>query len=113
MVLERRVHPRFFKKDLTSIINPILMKQMDRRTFLLSSMGGFIALVPKPAENIMTVTGLIRPEQMGTSLIHEHFLVDFIGADRTGPTRWDRAAVVKKVLPYLMEAKKSGCQNPR
>src|SRR5687767_10640502 len=84
------------------------MKHMDRRTFLLSSMGGFIALIPKPAENIMTVNGPIRPELMGTSLIHEHFLVDFIGADRTGPTRWDRAAVVKKVLPYVLEAKKAG-----
>ena len=75
-------------------------------------MGGFIALVPKPAENIMTVTGLIRPEQMGTSLIHEHFLVDFIGADRTGPTRWDRAAVVKKSFALPHGSKKSGCQNP-
>lgn len=84
------------------------MKRMDRRTFLLGSIGGFIAVLPKPAGNIMTVNGLIRPEQMGTALIHEHFLVDFIGADRINPHRWNRDKVVNKVLPYLLEAKKAG-----
>jgi phosphotriesterase-related protein len=45
---------------------------------------------------------------MGTSLIHEHFLVDFIGADKINSNRWDRDEVIKKVLPYLSEAKKHG-----
>lgn len=84
------------------------MKRMDRRTFLLGSIGGFFAVRPKLTGNIMTVNGLIRSEQMGTALIHEHFLVDFIGADRINPNRWNRDAVVKKVLPYLLEAKKAG-----
>ena len=59
----------------------------------------------------MTVNGPIRPEQMGTALIHEHILVDFIGADRVNPNRWNSDAVVKKVLPYLLEAKKAGVKD--
>jgi phosphotriesterase-related protein len=56
----------------------------------------------------MTVNGPISPEQLGTALIHEHLLVDFIGADRVNPNRWNRDVVIKKVLPYLLEAKKAG-----
>ena len=50
----------------------------------------------------------IPATSMGTTLIHEHFLVDFIGADKINYTRWNRDEVVKKVLPYLLEAKKYG-----
>ena len=59
---------------------------------------------------LMTVTGSVPASQMGTTLIHEHVLVDFIGATETGYDRWDRAAVVPRVLPYLLEAKQRGCQ---
>ena len=45
---------------------------------------------------------------MGTTLIHEHFLVDFIGADKIHADRWNSDEVVKKVLPYLLEVKKHG-----
>lgn len=81
---------------------------MDRRTFFLGSLGGLIAVLPRSESTVMTVNGPIRPEQIGTALIHEHFLVDFIGADQVNPNRWNRDAVVKKVLPYLLEAKKAG-----
>ncbi|HLN56013.1 MAG TPA: hypothetical protein VK207_08470 [Bacteroidales bacterium] len=57
---------------------------------------------------IMTVRGPISPEKMGTTLTHEHILVDFIGADSINYERWDRAAVEKKAAPYLLEAKKLG-----
>jgi len=57
---------------------------------------------------ILTVTGAIPSSEMGNTLIHEHILVDFIGADKTGYHRWDREEVMKKVLPYLLEAKKVG-----
>ena len=58
--------------------------------------------------SVMTVNGMIPAAAMGTSLVHEHFLVDFIGADKYDTTRWNRDEVVKKVLPYLLEAKKYG-----
>ena len=40
----------------------------------------------KKADNeyVMTVNGPILPEEMGTTLEHEHVLVDFIGADKPG-----------------------------
>jgi phosphotriesterase-related protein len=57
---------------------------------------------------VLTVDGPIPISDMGTCLIHEHILVDFIGADRTGYHRWNREEVVKKVLPYLREVKNKG-----
>ena len=80
---------------------------MDRRTFLMTGLGGIVAILPKP-KDIMTVNGPIAAKKMGTTLIHEHFLVDFIGAAATHAGRWNREAVIKKVLPYLQEAKNAG-----
>lgn len=57
---------------------------------------------------INTVTGPISIDSMGLTLIHEHMLVDFIGADSISPDRWNRDSVEAKVLPYLMEVKKFG-----
>jgi phosphotriesterase-related protein len=57
---------------------------------------------------LMTVGGQISSSQIGKALIHEHFLVDFIGADKIHPGRWNRVDVVKKVLPYLVEVKTHG-----
>lgn len=57
---------------------------------------------------IMTVTGPVNADDMGTSLAHEHVLVDFIGADSTGYHRWNKDTVIAKVLPYLLEARKTG-----
>lgn len=60
--------------------------------------------------NIYTVNGSIPASQIGTSLIHEHIMVDFIGADSTGPHRWDRQQVIDRALPYLEAAKAQGVQ---
>jgi phosphotriesterase-related protein len=57
---------------------------------------------------IMTVNGSIFASDMGTTLVHEHVLVDWIGADSTGYHRWDRAEVVERVLPYFEEARGRG-----
>jgi len=59
-------------------------------------------------EILMTVNGPVAAEKLGTTLPHEHFLVDFIGADSTGYSRWNKDTVFAKVLPFLMEAKKAG-----
>ena len=59
---------------------------------------------------IMTVNGPIAPSDMGFSLVHEHVLVDFIGADSTGYHRWNRPEVIQVALPYLKEIKKWGVQ---
>ena len=57
---------------------------------------------------IRTVRGEIPASAIGKTLYHEHLLVDFIGADSIGYHRWNKAEVVEKVLPYLLEIKKSG-----
>ena len=67
----------------------------------------------QPAEEdlqIITVNGSIFTSDMGTTLMHEHVMVDWIGADSTGYHRWDRAEVVERVLPYFLEAGEKGVQ---
>lgn len=58
--------------------------------------------------NFNTVTGPMSIDSMGLTLIHEHMLVDFIGADSISPDRWNRDSVIIRVLPYLLEVKKYG-----
>lgn len=59
---------------------------------------------------VMTVNGLMDASDMGTTLVHEHVLVDWIGADSTGYNRWNREKVVERVLPFITEAKERGVQ---
>jgi phosphotriesterase-related protein len=57
---------------------------------------------------IMTVTGPISPSEMGPTLIHEHVMVDFIGADSTGNHRWEHPEVIRVAQPYLEQITKLG-----
>lgn len=57
---------------------------------------------------IITVNGPMPPQEMGRTLIHEHIMVDWIGADSTGYHRWNRDAIVERALPYLVELKQYG-----
>ena len=41
--------------------------------------------------------------------MHEHVLVDFIGASTVSPARYDAADAFKTVLPYLQQLKQLGC----
>lgn len=91
-------------------------KSPDRRTFIKQSFLLTSALFgvsrsdgAAPKNRIMTVTGMIDPSAMKQTLVHEHILVDFIGAEEVNPPRWDRDAVMQKVLPYLQEVKSAGC----
>jgi phosphotriesterase-related protein len=59
---------------------------------------------------IMTVTGPVSAEKMGVTLVHEHILVDFIGADSITDMRWDKNEVSETVVPYLRKIKEVGCQ---
>ena len=58
---------------------------------------------------IMTVNGPVPAGEMGVSLIHEHILVDFIGADSISNSRWDKSKVIEKAFPYLKQIKDLGC----
>lgn len=47
--------------------------------------------------------------QQGSILVHEHVMVDFVGADRIGPGRYDAEEVFRVAKPKLDEIKKLGC----
>lgn len=67
---------------------------MNRRQFLaLAGASGLRAATPLPS-----------------ILVHEHILVDFIGAGQVSRSRYDENAVVKVVKPYLQEIKQLGCR---
>lgn len=89
---------------------------ISRRSFVHSSMmlaGGSLVnfnLFGNQANRVMTVKGHISPTAMGKTLIHEHFLVDFIGAENYNPEKWNDEDVVKKITPYLQEVKALGCE---
>ncbi len=59
---------------------------------------------------IQTVLGPIDPAELGTTLIHEHIMCDFIGAEQTGPHRWHVNEVVRVMLPYLRDLREAGGQ---
>ena len=59
---------------------------------------------------IMTVNGPVPSDEMGTTLTHEHILVDFIGAGLIDERRWDKSKVVERVMPFLSQIKEMGCK---
>jgi phosphotriesterase-related protein len=61
-----------------------------------------------PRRAIDTVTGPIDPARLGLTLMHEHVLVDFIGAAGVSRSRYDAGAVFTRVLPFLQQAKTLG-----
>ncbi|PMQ01248.1 MAG: aryldialkylphosphatase [Dictyoglomus sp. NZ13-RE01] len=57
---------------------------------------------------IMTVRGKIEDDDLGKTLIHEHILVDFRGAEFSKDKGYFIDEVVEIVLPYLLEIKELG-----
>ncbi len=55
-------------------------------------------------------TGPIAADALGVTLAHEHVLVDFIGADRVSPSRYDRDAAFARALPHLERIYSLGCR---
>jgi phosphotriesterase-related protein len=58
----------------------------------------------------MTVTGENAASEMGPTLVHEHVLVDFAGADKVSRDRYDPEEVFRKVQPQLAAAREAGCR---
>jgi predicted metal-dependent phosphotriesterase family hydrolase len=93
---------------------------MNRRQFMhtslsLCSAGSLTAWGSVPVEGssrkeIHTVLGPIEAKKLGTTLIHEHILVDFIGADKINPERYDFNEAEKVVLPHLLQLYRAGCR---
>lgn len=60
--------------------------------------------------HLMTVAGPIDAATAGVALTHEHVLVDFVGADKAGPHRYDAAKVFEAVRPHLARAHELGAR---
>ncbi|MBS1812216.1 MAG: phosphotriesterase [Acidobacteria bacterium] len=83
---------------------------MKRRDFLSTAALATVGLVTSaaPRSKAMTVRGLANTSSLGTVLMHEHVMVDFIGADKVSPNRYVRDEVFRTALPYLQQAARRG-----
>ena len=59
---------------------------------------------------VPAVRGPLAVDRLGLTLMHEHVLVDFIGADQVSPSRYDADRVIRMVLPHLTRARADGCE---
>jgi predicted metal-dependent phosphotriesterase family hydrolase len=89
---------------------------ISRRDWLVSLIAGLPALrqrssAPSDVEvEVQTVTGPVRAESLGVTLMHEHVLVDFVGAAAVSRSRYDAEAVFNVALPHLKQARSLGCE---
>lgn len=85
---------------------------MNKYLILICSViiSGITACNSQTEPQIMTVLGPISASEIGTTLVHEHILVDFIGADSSGYHRWDKQAVIEKSVPFLKALQAKGCE---
>ena len=88
------------------------MKKMDRRAFLAAlpalSAGRPWLARPRPPQRVSTVRGPVSATALGTTLVHEHVLVDFVGADKVSRQRYDADEAFRTVLPHLLALKERG-----
>jgi predicted metal-dependent phosphotriesterase family hydrolase len=59
---------------------------------------------------VMTVTGPVDAQQLGLTLMHEHVMVDFIGAGKISRDRYNADEVFAIALPHLKRIRELGCR---
>ncbi len=89
------------------------MNAMKRREFLASVAAAMS--VPglstgSPQAMVETVSGPLPADRLGRALMHEHVMVDFIGAGEVTPDRYRREEVVRTALPHLRRVYDLGCR---
>ncbi|AMY12711.1 Phosphotriesterase [Luteitalea pratensis] len=84
----------------------------DRREFLgsLAALGVVPLTLLAQDGRVATVTGEVAVRDLGMVLMHEHLMVDFIGAGKVSRSRYDADEVVRVALPHLKEAHDLGCR---
>jgi predicted metal-dependent phosphotriesterase family hydrolase len=84
----------------------------DRREFLatLAALAAAPSTLAAQDGAVATVTGDVPVRDLGMVLMHEHVMVDFIGADKVSRRRYDADDVVRVALPHLREARELGCR---
>jgi predicted metal-dependent phosphotriesterase family hydrolase len=93
---------------------------MKRRTFIqnltigllpeLLALRNRLGAATKEVSSVNTVLGPKSPRSLGMTLMHEHVLVDFIGADKVNRDRYSTEEVFRTALPYLKKLRESGCR---
>ena len=85
---------------------------MQRRKFILNTALGLsgLAFRGQSRSEVMTVTGSLAATQLGLTLMHEHILVDFIGADKVSRDRYRGDDVFQVALPHLKRIHELGCR---
>ncbi len=90
--------------------------QWSRRQFLASASCAPVAAAfrrqtgASPSATVNTVLGSVKVEDLGVTLVHEHVLVDFIGADQVRRDRYNADEVFHVVLPHLARIRELGCR---
>ncbi len=91
--------------------------RMQRREFIHTASASLAWLALKrptiqaaPRSAVMAVTGLIDARQVGLTLMHEHVLVDFIGAAKVSRERYHAEEVFRTALPHLNRVRALGCR---
>lgn len=86
---------------------------MTRRAFLSTVAAAALAAPARTGQpracRIETVTGAIPADRLGRTLMHEHVLVDFIGADRVSRARYDPDEAFRAARPHLERLRALGC----
>ncbi len=70
-----------------------------------------LACSNSPEGKIITVNGPISPEKLGTTLEHEHILVDFSGAENYHPENYNQQEAFDRILPELKKLKEYGVES--
>ena len=91
-------------------MGPFTRREWLAGTFTLLTAGCASRRTKDRADEIETVTGPVAGARLGVTLMHEHVLVDFIGAAQVSPSRYDADAVFTAVLPHLQQVKRLGCE---
>jgi phosphotriesterase-related protein len=64
----------------------------------------------RPPQRVLTVKGPVPAADLGTTLVHEHVLVDFVGADKASRARYDADEAFRVALPHLVAVKERGAR---
>ena len=83
-----------------------------RRAFLaalpaLASVRPWVAAARR-APQVETVRGPVSAAELGVTLVHEHVLVDFVGADKVDRRRYDAEEAFRVALPHLVALRERG-----
>ena len=117
-IATRRRAPTFFieRGSHSGLKDSIGIDIMHRRQFIgtlpiavaaASSPDSFAA---PPDQQVNTVLGGRSPRALGMTLMHEHVLVDFVGADKVSPQRYNAEEVFQAALPHLKALRAAGCR---